>query len=103
MQRSSITFIGPGGAGKSTVAALVAERFGIAFVDLDRRFADRLGDISEYINRFGYESYAHANVETYRLVLEAGTDARVAALSSGFMAYPQDIHPDYAYLRRDVE
>jgi shikimate kinase len=101
--RPSITLIGPGGAGKSTIAALIAERFGVAFVDLDRCFADRVGDISDHINRFGYESYARENVETYRLALEEVTDPRVTALSSGFMTYPQNIHPEYAWLRRDVE
>jgi len=43
----SITLIGPGGAGKTTVGALLAERLRIAFVDLDYRFADRSGDISQ--------------------------------------------------------
>jgi len=102
LQKSSIILIGPGGAGKSTVAALIAERLGIAFVDLDRRFTERAGDISEYINRFGYDAYARENVETYRLVLQEGTP-RDAALSSGFMTYPQNIHPEYARLRRHVE
>jgi len=45
--RFSITLIGPGGAGKTTVGALLAERLRIAFVDLDYRFADRSGDISQ--------------------------------------------------------
>jgi shikimate kinase len=103
LQKSSIILIGPGGAGKSTVGALIAERLGIAFVDLDRRFADRAGDISEYIKRFGYDAYARENVETYRLALQEGTAPRVAALSSGFMTYPQSIHPEYARLRRQVE
>jgi shikimate kinase len=62
----SIMLIGPGGAGKSTVGGLIAERLGIALVDLDRGFADRAGDISEYIHRFGYAAYARENVETYR-------------------------------------
>jgi shikimate kinase len=97
-----ITLIGPGGAGKSTVAALLAERLSIAFVDLDRRFAERLGDISEYISRFGYDAYTRENVETYRLVLNDEAGPRVVTLSSGFMTYPNDTHPEYPRLRREV-
>src|SRR5262249_46305461 len=81
----------------------LAERLQIAFVDLDRRFADRVGDISDYIDRFGYDAYARQNVETYRSLLSEPPDPRVLALSSGFMTYSRDIHPDYARLRRDVE
>jgi len=44
-----IRLIGPGGAGKSTIGALLAERLDVPFVDLDRHFAARIGDISEYI------------------------------------------------------
>lgn len=99
---SAITLVGPGGAGKSTVGALLAERLGIGFADLDRRFSDRAGDISDYIRRFGYEAYARQNVETYRSILRETNHPRVHALSSGFLAYPRDIHPEYARLRRAV-
>jgi len=100
---TAITLIGPAGAGKSTVALLLAERLRMRAIDLDRLFAERAGDISEYIKRFGYEVYAHQNVETYRLTLQEGTERAVVALSSGFMTYSQDIHPDYPRLRREIE
>jgi shikimate kinase len=103
MRNLAITLIGPGGAGKSTIALLLAERLRIRAVDLDRLFAERAGDISEYIKRFGYDVYARHNVETYRLTLQEGTEGTVVALSSGFMTYSQDIHPDYPRLRRDIE
>ena len=99
----SITLIGPGGAGKTTAGALLGERLGMAFADLDRCFADRQGDISEYIDRFGYQAYARKNVETYRSLLAEDRLPQVVALSSGFMTYPEEVHPDYARLRRDVE
>jgi shikimate kinase len=103
MRNLAITLIGPGGAGKSTVALRLAESLRIRAVDLDRLFADRAGDISEYINRLGYDVYARHNVEIYRLMLQEGTDGTVVALSSGFMTYSQDVHPDYRRLRRDIE
>jgi shikimate kinase len=99
---SAVTLIGPGGAGKSTVGALVAARLGVPFVDLDRRFERRAGDISAYINRFGYEAYARTNVETYFFSLDESGD-RVTALSSGFMTYSRDVHPEYSRLRQELE
>ena len=99
---AAITLIGPGGAGKSTVGALLAERLGTSFVDLDQRFTTRAGDISEFIDRCGYDSYARENVETYRSLMHEGCDGCVVALSSGFMTYPQHVHPEYAGLRDDI-
>jgi shikimate kinase len=103
IRNSWIILVGPGGAGKSTVGALIAERLDIAFADLDRRFSDCVGDISDYINRFGYRAYARENVETFCSMLSEGGQPRVVALSSGFMTYPKDIHSEYAHLRRDIE
>jgi len=59
------------------VALRLAERLRIRAVDLDRLFAECAGDISEYINRCGYDVYARQNVETYRLMLQEGTEGTV--------------------------
>jgi shikimate kinase len=96
-----IPLIGPGGAGKSTIGALVAERLGLRFVDLDRHFI--VGDISEYIGRHGYDAYARENVEAYCSLFREGTRSEVVALSSGFMTYASDIHPEYGRMRREIE
>jgi shikimate kinase len=98
-----ISLIGPGGAGKSTIGALVAERLGLPFVDLDRHFAGRVGDVSEYIGRHGYDAYARENVEAYCSLFRGGTRPEVVALSSGFMTYASDIHPEYGRMRREIE
>jgi len=90
-----IRLVGPGGAGKSTIGALLAERLKVSFLDLDRRFADGLGDIGEYLGRYGYDAYARANVETYCSSVRAEATPEVVALSSGFMTYARDIHPEY--------
>ena len=60
-----IRLIGPGGAGKSTIGALLAERLNVPFLDLDRHLDGRVGDISEYINRHEYDAYSRENVEAY--------------------------------------
>lgn len=70
-----IRLIGPGGAGKSTIGALLAERLEIAFVDLDQHLAGRVGDISKYIGWHGYDVYAPKNVETYCLLCREETHA----------------------------
>jgi shikimate kinase len=101
--RMAITLIGPGSAGKSTVGTRLAERLGMPFVDLDRCFETRAGNISDYITRFGYDAYARENVETYHSLSHEGRSQSVAALSSGFMAYPRHIHRHYADLRRRIE
>jgi shikimate kinase len=99
----AIRLVGPGGAGKSTIGALVAERLEIAFVDLDRYLAHRVGDLSEYIHRHGYDRYARENVETYCSLFGGDMRRGVVALSSGFMTYTSDIHPEYARVRREIE
>ncbi|HEY7185338.1 MAG TPA: shikimate kinase [Vicinamibacterales bacterium] len=98
-----IRLIGPGGAGKSTVGALLAERLDVPFLDLDRVFAGTAGDISEYIGRHGYERYARANVDTYCSRLRGASRPAVVALSSGFMTYARDVHPEYSRILCDLE
>ncbi len=97
-----IRLIGPGGSGKSTIAALLAERLDVPFVDLDRRFAGRVGDISEYIARHGYDAYARENVEAYCSLSRCGIRHDVVALSSGFMTYASATHPEYGRVRREL-
>ena len=98
-----IRLVGPGGAGKSTIGVLLAERLGIAFLDLDQHFAGRVGDISGYIGRYGYDVYARENVETYCALFRGENRRRVVALSSGFMTYKRDTHPEYSRLCRELE
>jgi shikimate kinase len=98
-----IRLVGPGGAGKSTIGVLLAERLGVAFVDLDRQLAGRVGDISEYISRHGYDVYARENVEMYCSLFRGERRRRVVALSSGFMTYRRDTHPEYSRVCGELE
>ena len=86
-----IHLIGPGGAGKSTVAPHLAGLLGCAALDLDRAFEAAHGDIDHYIEAHGYAAYAAANVTTY--LANRSRASAVFALSSGFMVYPEHIHP----------
>ena len=102
MQRDVIRLVGPGGAGKTTTGARLAQRLGLTFVDLDKRFAATHGDVSEYLDVHGYAPYAAQNVENYLEVIAAEARPQVLALSSGFMTYATDVHPDYARMRREI-
>lgn len=96
-----IQLVGPGGAGKSTVGSQLASRLGLPFIDLDREFKQHVGDISDHIARRGYHSYASENVRLC-LSIMATPGREVFALSSGFMAYPEGVHPAYPALRSAI-
>jgi shikimate kinase len=102
MLNKLICLIGPGGAGKSTVGAELARRLRVTFMDLDECFMARFGDIGEYIDSRGYEAYARENFGLYADFLREGERSAVLALSSGFMTYPLDVHPEYAQRREEI-
>jgi shikimate kinase len=97
-----IQLVGPGGAGKTTVGAALAERLGARFGDLDAEFAARHGDISAYLDAHGYETYAEHNVAVYLDLVGGPVRLDIVALSSGFMTYRGSIHPAYSALRQRV-
>ena len=94
-----IHLVGPGGAGKSTVGILLSDRLNTPFIDLDIAFREHVGDISDYLSRCGYQAYAHKNVAVYRAIADQGG---VLALSSGFMTYAADVHPNYVEVRAAI-
>ena len=96
-----IQLVGPGGAGKSTIGAALAVRLGCPFHDLDREFECRRANIDAFIGTQGYEAYARANVALY-LELGPHLSGTVLALSSGFMVYPECVHPAYAAVREAI-
>ena len=98
-----IRLIGPGGAGKSTVGAGLAERLDVPFLDLDRIFASQVGDISEFISHHGYDAYARENIETYCSICRDEIHQSVVALSSGFMTYARDVHREYSQVVGEIE
>ena len=97
-----IRLVGPGGVGKSTAGALLAQRLGVPFVDLDEEFIAKVGDISLYLDAHGYDAYAERNVSIYVALAAVADREAVLALSSGFMTYRPDIHPDYERCRQDI-
>jgi shikimate kinase len=100
---AEVRLVGPGGAGKSTTGTLLAERLQVTFVDLDRHLTARVGDIGEFIGRHGYDVYARENIETYCSLFRGTSRPGVVALSSGFMTYARDSHPEYLRVLRELE
>lgn len=97
-----IRLVGPGGAGKTTVGAALAQRLGLPFLDLDAEFATRNGDISTYLATHGYDAYAQQNVSVYAALVGEPERSGVVALSSGFMTYRYDVHPCYGRWRQHI-
>lgn len=97
-----IRLVGPGGAGKSTAGALLAQRLGVPFVDLDEEFVANVGDISQYLDSHSYDAYAKRNVDVYLTLARVVVREAVLALSSGFMTYRPDIHSEYESCRRNI-
>ena len=94
-----IHLVGPGGAGKSTVGALLSDRLNTPFVDLDTCFRECAGDISDYLQHCGYQAYARKNVDVYRSI---ATQDAVLAMSPGFMTDDEQVHPSYAETRAAI-
>jgi shikimate kinase len=97
-----IRLVGPGGAGKSTAGALLAQHLGVAFVDLDEEFIANVGDIPPYLDAHGYDAYAERNVNVYFALAAVHSREAVLALSSGFMTYRADVHPEYESCCREI-
>jgi shikimate kinase len=94
-----IHLVGPGGAGKSTVGVLLSDQLNTPFVDLDTCFRECAGDISDYLQDYGYQAYARKNVDVY---LSIAIEDAVLAPSSGFMTYADEVHPSYAETRAAI-
>ncbi|MFU0933335.1 shikimate kinase [Kluyvera cryocrescens] len=93
-----VLLIGPGGAGKSTVGALLAQRLDYPFIDLNTVFCERIANIREYLQTHGYESYLEQNAALFASLLNEQEKNAVFALSSGFLA--TDIRPDIVQMNR---
>ncbi|WP_233464257.1 shikimate kinase [Burkholderia arboris] len=98
-----VHLIGPGGAGKTTVGAIVAARLNWRFVDVDQCFLAAHGNIGDFIRDRGHAEYASHNVRLYEQLARGMSAPTICAVSSGFMLYPADVAPAYPALRRGIE
>ncbi len=69
-QRQRVALIGLRGGGKSTIGALLAQRLGVPFIELDREIEQRSGaSLSEIFEMFGQEMFHRAEREALDDVL----------------------------------
>lgn len=63
------------------------------------------GNISHFINVYGYRQYAIRNLEIYIQISQSLSlsDMRIIVCSSGFMCYPDDISKDYLRIKKQIE
>ncbi len=95
--------IGPGGAGKTTVGAILADRLSWRFLDVDQCFLASHGNIADFIRRHGYIEYATHNVRLYEQLKRDISTPAICVVSSGFMLYPEEVTPSYSALRSCIE
>lgn len=100
-----IYLIGPGGAGKTTLAKQFSKDFGAIYYDLDEHFMLNLGNISQFINTYGYKEYAIQNIELYQnLVKNIDHNLiNIVVCSSGFMTYPNELTTNYHQIKTHIE
>jgi len=83
-----IALIGLRGGGKSTIGALLAERLGVPFIELDREIEKRSGtSLSEIFDMFGQETFRRAEREALDDVLRRH-DRFVIATSGSIVTEP---------------
>lgn len=81
MAQRKIVFIGPMGAGKTTLARAYANKRGVDFIDIDELFEARFGSIDAFFARFGEEEFRRRECE---LMIEAAeSDCGAVACGGG--------------------
>ena len=75
-----IRLVGPGGAGKTTIGAVLAEAIGCGFVDLDAEFRARIGV---------YATLPSIKIETMRPPADVAADIRAQLRDNGMVVAAQ--------------
>ncbi len=84
----NLFLIGPGGVGKSTLGATLAQRLARPLIDLDLEFCRRIAVIGPYISKHGYAAYRAANLDLAIELLATARQPSLMVTSSGFLAAP---------------
>ncbi|MBM7142423.1 hypothetical protein GP481_18305 [Acinetobacter sp. 105-3] len=79
--------------------------FGAIYYDLDEHFILKIGNISQFIAKYGYKEYAIKNIELYKnLITTINPDlVNIIVCSSGFMTYPNELMESYPEIKTQIE
>ncbi len=80
-----LLLIGPGGAGKSSLGSELSPLLKRRFVDLDDEFRRRIGDITVFMRREGYERYKMQNSVLAAEITAEAVSPTLLVASSGFL------------------
>lgn len=79
--------IGPRASGKTSVARIVSQRLGLAYVDTDEAIVSRLGSsIADFVGKHGWQAFR--DMETEALAQAARPGGRVVATGGGIVLSP---------------
>ncbi|WP_417586524.1 helix-turn-helix transcriptional regulator [Pararhodobacter oceanensis] len=84
-----IALIGLRGAGKSTLGALLGERLGLPFVELNREIEDHAGmPVTEVMAFYGQEGYRRLEAQALARIIETH-DSMILAVAGGIVTDPE--------------
>lgn len=92
LMSKNIFFVGPASVGKSTVASLLAERLGYKFVDVDKKFCERIDLIPDVVRNEGYPVYCEKNSKLVDELIMENPQKTVFATPSGFLVHEGSPH-----------
>lgn len=88
---TNLVFIGPTGAGKTSLGRRTAERFGLEFVDLDALIAEQAGtSVSEIFEHLGEAGFRR--LESQALAGALAADGVLVATGAGAVLDPDNRH-----------
>lgn len=83
----NIFLVGPASVGKSTIGALLADKLGYTFIDVDKEFCERIALIPDVVRSEGYIAYCEKNSSLIDELLQEHPEKTVLATPSGYLVH----------------
>ncbi|OLL25762.1 Pentafunctional AROM polypeptide [Neolecta irregularis DAH-3] len=108
----SIFLIGMRGAGKTTCGIIAAEIFNWKFVDMDQVFESELGNLRDFVNTEGWETFRSKEIEILKRYSKSHAEGYIISCGGGIVEKPEtrQLFSDYnkngglvVHIHRDIE